>query len=306
MKKSPSTTRKPKKINSNEWDFRGVTEADLSAVLCYEYARSCDPLADAILRWQEAPFPGFPPALLEHLPAEARRRLSQLLAGTTFTDAIVMVRNTMGTIPRDLQIFLEEKMPPELTEFGANELAIKFEDFHKPWNSLPKSYRVEGRKELKICPLTPPVVEFLEMPELPAGYDRRLLGPSILLFDWFEYSDKQLLQYMKSWLPARRPSGEKGKSHTGKGSLPPFHMLKQLAAYRLNKMNYTHPLALEAIKTRKAIFEAKDPHDLLPTFTSGAWSTAIKTVSEFLAKKDFLRQIALKCHWTPWRTSDSG
>ncbi len=125
--------------------------------------------------------------------------------------------------------------------------------------------------------------------KLPSVYavESRLAAPLLkscgnqffcLKVDFENATVAKLVSDFEQW--ARREAKTR-KRKSGKASAPALHKLKALAAYRLARAGFTYKEAQAHVKAYAASVRIKGL-PVLPLYTAGAWSDALKTVRSSL------------------------
>jgi len=296
---------------SEEWDYRGVSKRDLATALCYEIARYCPRFRKPIVKWHTAAFEGFSGQQLRECELQDPNAFPKL--GSPYKEVIRYAGDLEGNSAKTIRQFLRLSLPPEFQgKHEFQDLALEFDRFPEPWMSLPQPYR---QKRIQ----NPQSIKWGSIGELPykcppeEGDDalEQVMGAAVqpapsfplqtyvIRLDW-SFSDKVLAARLKEWLTRRRPREFPGKGYTGKGAVPPFHWLKQLAAHQLDANGLTYPSARQLVDKRVEESPGKDRNDVLPRFSgSGAWHNAVRDAANLLKIENPFWQISLRCHHTP-------
>jgi hypothetical protein len=278
-----------KTLAPEEWDFRGVTLKELPTALQYEYARS----SEWFLRWLDSTFQGFSSEALNKIRAQSNLANKAVDGPMSIRKALDILRQSKSLERSLLGVELLPPHTPKLRErLAAAEFAIHFDRFPTPWLCLPGEYR-SSRLPSGRTISAGPVAEIPWSVNCNIDYTEEEFKAPVQFYQFainWPKSDKQLVAAFTRWLKRRRPKIFKGKSQVGNASLPPFHLLRQLAAWRLRQAGYSHERAATLIATRIREKPAGSAADLLPNYKgSAAWSKAVRRAADILASEDIFR-----------------
>lgn len=184
---------------------------------------------------------------------------------------------------------------PTLT-FPADICAAIDEGRARPWTVLSDSERkclcasfYWRRPVIDISPWKPPGPNGLDFSK-PSSVEFRYF---IMRVDWEGASDHEVEKAFHDWLKEARPQGTKSKKGVGgKGSVPPWDWLRQLAAWRLQSAQYNHGRAKELVRDLQKIATGINPNDVLPDYSeSGTRVNAVRNAHERITRGVSLVQI---------------
>lgn len=263
------TQRKRKVIAPKEWDFREVHEDEFYAASEYEYARELVSPAQA---------------------RKARKLLNEF--GKIVHKEFHVAYPSMDDVPRPLMFFAQE--------FPALPRAwLKLTD-----KTRAKYVKKSGRRGGQVIDHLWPALSVLNHPaesdpEMPAEEMGRLMQSGKLSNDRYgiygffpiqinwDWSNKEIIKSLSSWVKHTRPAGVKEVTLRGKVTVPnDASRLKWLSAYRLQRAGWS-------FKKAKTKFEdylsgrdpASDPPPTLPyyKYLSG-WDGAIQKAKKLIRK----------------------
>jgi hypothetical protein len=282
-------TKKPSAIHElpqEEWDFRRVTRKELSTVVVYEYARSCTWFRDMLLSREKSAHRGSPRKIVKERRA-SKRVCKEIPDGPMPNqEALHMLR---AQLPSQMEI---EKT--RIREIRKEERVSAFvflsPHLSTPWLGLRPVLRsiqtVQGRRVFNggLSEIN------YGLPIDANNYVGAQRQPYAFIIEW-GWSDRELIQKFTRWLDKRRPPEHKGKNRVGKASAAPFHLLRQLAAWRLNQAGHSAETTKDLIADQKRMDATDDHFTVLPTYTRGAWANATKATATLLASEDMFEQL---------------
>jgi len=259
-----------------DWDFTFVKEDQLAAVIFYEYARSCDWLIESVRRWHSH---------MIQVPSELCDE--GWPATISVWDVIRRADESDAIQPPEVVSLLNNSMPPELATPAFQDAWQIGLTFPAPFKWL-RSPDIKGffwdldaaapafweRKEG--C-LPWPKSRLLTMLDEPSG-DISLLREFRVVIDT-RFGEAKIKKDAAKWLSSLRLP-ERTIGAKGRAAACPWHVLKQLAAYRLR-----HQLALP--------LEGIGPHVARRLEKIGGNRELDRILPTYFAASDALR--AVKC-----------
>ena len=256
-----------------EWDFTSVTPDALADAIRWEYARESKRLKDRIRAWYETELEGKP--VREWLRAGVR---DWLRAGS----------RTPAMVPRQVEENIDISGLAACHDTWLFGLIIKsYGAFPSAWSASP--HGVMEHSSIEVQPLAE-VIDEARKHEDPCQWLKLCSDFDFALrVDWKAPNLEDVVKSFERWL---RQEAKKHPEHpkASRWSAPPAHLLKSLAALRLQKHGMTHDEVQAALKEyAKGFGEGKGKdgfkRSLLPLFDyASSRSDAIGRARALVAK----------------------